>query len=145
MSDIWAFWRHILDRVDKCILQNYIYISTEIWLQQGFALPVIESSQVARRSTTLPSSLYEFCPLSGAVAGPSFTGERQLPVCLGSSSPRVRKMANVVLEFTASAGDSEPQNRPVLIIGQQAALQQVNWNQIKGKLEPVVSKEVTEL
>lgn len=54
-------------------------------------------------------------------------------------------MANVVLEFTASAGDSEPQNRPVLIIGQQAALQQANWNQIKGKLEPVVSKEVTEL
>lgn len=54
-------------------------------------------------------------------------------------------MANVVLEFTASAGDSEPQNRPVLIIGQQAALQQVNWNQIKGKLGPVVSKEVTEL
>lgn len=54
------------------------------------------------------------------------------------------KMANVVLEFTASAGDSEPQNRPVLILGQQAALQQVPWSQIKGKLEPVVTKEVTE-
>lgn len=52
-------------------------------------------------------------------------------------------MANVVLEFSACAGDSEPQNRPVLIIGQQAALQQVTWSQIKGKLEPVVSKEVT--
>lgn len=51
-------------------------------------------------------------------------------------------MANVVLEFKASAGDSEPQNRPVLIIGQQAILQQVNWSQIKGKLQPVVSKEV---
>lgn len=51
-------------------------------------------------------------------------------------------MANVVLEFKASAGDSEPQSRPVLIIGQQAILQQVSWNQIKGKLQPVVSKEV---
>uniref|UniRef100_A0A668A797 Aminopeptidase like 1 n=1 Tax=Myripristis murdjan TaxID=586833 RepID=A0A668A797_9TELE len=51
-------------------------------------------------------------------------------------------MANVVLEFTASAGDSEPQSRPVLIIGQQTSLQQVNWSQIKGKLQPVVSKEV---
>lgn len=53
-------------------------------------------------------------------------------------------MANVVLEFSACAGDSEPQNRPVLIIGQQTALQQVTWSQIKGKLEPVISKEVTE-
>lgn len=51
-------------------------------------------------------------------------------------------MANVVLEFKASAGDSEPQSRPVLIIGQQAILQQVSWNQIKGKLQPVVTKEV---
>lgn len=54
----------------------------------------------------------------------------------------VAKMANVVLEFKASAGDSEPQSRPVLIIGQQTNLQQVGWNQIKGKLQPVVSKEV---
>lgn len=52
------------------------------------------------------------------------------------------KMANVVLEFNASAGDSEPQNRPVLIVGQQNNLQQVNWSQIKGKLQPAVSKEV---
>uniref|UniRef100_A0A7N6C192 Cytosol aminopeptidase domain-containing protein n=1 Tax=Anabas testudineus TaxID=64144 RepID=A0A7N6C192_ANATE len=51
-------------------------------------------------------------------------------------------MANVVLEFKASAGDSEPQSRPVLIIGQQTNLQQVGWNQIKGKLQPVVSKEI---
>uniref|UniRef100_A0A8C6WYD4 Aminopeptidase like 1 n=1 Tax=Neogobius melanostomus TaxID=47308 RepID=A0A8C6WYD4_9GOBI len=50
-------------------------------------------------------------------------------------------MANVVLEFKASAGDSEPHNRPVLILGTQANLQQVNWSQIKGKLQPVVSKE----
>eukprot|EP00064_Thunnus_orientalis_P004099 superscaffoldBa00000361_g4110 len=51
-------------------------------------------------------------------------------------------MANVVLEFKASAGDSDPQTRPVLIVGQQANLQQVNWSQIKGKLQPVVSKEM---
>jgi len=52
-------------------------------------------------------------------------------------------MANVVLEFKASAGDSEPQNRPVLIVGQLANLQQINWTQVKGKLQPVVTKEVT--
>ncbi|KAG8007919.1 putative aminopeptidase NPEPL1 [Nibea albiflora] len=51
-------------------------------------------------------------------------------------------MANVVLEFKASAGDSEPQTRPVLIIGQQASLQQVSWSGVKGKLQPAVSKEV---
>ncbi|XP_005924827.1 probable aminopeptidase NPEPL1 [Haplochromis burtoni] len=51
-------------------------------------------------------------------------------------------MANVVLEFKVSAGDSEPQSRPVLIIGQHTNLQQVSWSQIKGKLQPVVSKEI---
>lgn len=51
-------------------------------------------------------------------------------------------MASVVLEFKSSAGDFEPQSRPVLIIGQLANLQQVGWNQIKGKLQPGVSKEV---
>lgn len=51
-------------------------------------------------------------------------------------------MANVVLEFKASAGDSEPHSRPVLIIGQLSNLQQVNWSQIKGKLQPAVSNEV---
>lgn len=51
-------------------------------------------------------------------------------------------MANVLLEFKASAADSEPQNRPVLIVGQLANLQQINWTQVKGKLQPVVTKEV---
>uniref|UniRef100_H3C481 Aminopeptidase like 1 n=1 Tax=Tetraodon nigroviridis TaxID=99883 RepID=H3C481_TETNG len=51
-------------------------------------------------------------------------------------------MASVVLEFKPSAGDFEPQSRPVLIIGQLANLQQVSWNQIKGKLQPGVSKEI---
>lgn len=53
-------------------------------------------------------------------------------------------MANVVLEFKVSAGDSEPQFRPVLIVGQQNNLQQVSWSSVKGKLQPVVSKEVRE-
>lgn len=57
-------------------------------------------------------------------------------------SVAVTKMASVVLEFKSSAGDCEPQSRPVLIIGQLANLQQVGWNQIKGKLQPGVSKEV---
>ncbi|XP_016367688.1 probable aminopeptidase NPEPL1 [Sinocyclocheilus rhinocerous] len=51
-------------------------------------------------------------------------------------------MANVLLEFKASAGDSEPQNRPVLIVGQLANLQQINWTQVKGKLQSVVTKEI---
>ncbi|KAL0191631.1 hypothetical protein M9458_014329, partial [Cirrhinus mrigala] len=50
-------------------------------------------------------------------------------------------MANVLLEFKASAGDSEPQSRPVLIVGQLANLQQLNWTHVKGKLQPVVTKE----
>lgn len=52
------------------------------------------------------------------------------------------EMASVVLEFKSSAGDSEPPSRPVLIIGQLVNLQKVGWNQIKGKLQPGVSKEV---
>lgn len=54
-------------------------------------------------------------------------------------------MASVVLEFKSSAGDSEPQNRPVLVIGQLVNLQKVGWNQIKGKLQPGVSKEVLKM
>ncbi|XP_075997395.1 putative aminopeptidase NPEPL1 [Genypterus blacodes] len=52
------------------------------------------------------------------------------------------KMANVVLEFQACAGDFEPQNRPVLILGHQSNLQRVSWSLVKGKLQPAVSKEV---
>ncbi|XP_037535571.1 probable aminopeptidase NPEPL1 [Nematolebias whitei] len=51
-------------------------------------------------------------------------------------------MANVVVEFKCSAGDSEPLSRPLLILGQQANLQQISWSQIKGKLQPVVTKEI---
>ncbi|KAF7711326.1 probable aminopeptidase NPEPL1 [Silurus meridionalis] len=51
-------------------------------------------------------------------------------------------MANVVLEFKASVSDFEPQSCPVLIIGQLGYLQQINWTQVKGKLLPVVTKEI---
>ncbi|KAM8913480.1 putative aminopeptidase NPEPL1 [Spinachia spinachia] len=51
-------------------------------------------------------------------------------------------MANVSLEYTAAAGDSEPHRRPVLVIGQQTNLQKVGWSQIKGKLQPAVTKEI---
>lgn len=53
------------------------------------------------------------------------------------------KMANVLLEFKASAGDSEPPTRPVLIVGQLGNLQQLSWAQVKGKLQPAVTKEVS--
>lgn len=52
-------------------------------------------------------------------------------------------MANVLLEFKASAGDSEPPTRPVLIVGQLGNLQQLSWAQVKGKLQPAVTKEVS--
>uniref|UniRef100_A0A8C7QHQ5 Aminopeptidase like 1 n=1 Tax=Oncorhynchus mykiss TaxID=8022 RepID=A0A8C7QHQ5_ONCMY len=45
-------------------------------------------------------------------------------------------VANVVLEFKVSAGDSEPQNRPVLILGQLNNLQQATWTQVMRKLQP---------
>lgn len=93
-----------------------------------------------------------FGPLPASVAGSGCaSGRRQsahfhvtpsVRASSGSLCQQHTKMANVVLEFKASAGDSEPQSRPVLIIGQQNNLQQVTWSQIKGKLQPVVSKEV---
>ena len=47
------------------------------------------------------------------------------------------------LDFQASCGDSEPPSRPVLILGGQSNLQSpAVWSQVKGKLEPHVSKEV---
>ncbi|CAL9705050.1 unnamed protein product [Knipowitschia caucasica] len=38
-------------------------------------------------------------------------------------------MSEVVLEFRASAGDSEPQKRPVLLLGTRENLLQLNWTQ----------------
>ncbi|MGH0187675.1 UNVERIFIED_CONTAM: hypothetical protein FKN15_025898 [Acipenser sinensis] len=51
-------------------------------------------------------------------------------------------MANISLEFRANAGDSEPQSRLVLILGQLPNLQRVTWAQVKGKLQPAVSEEI---
>ncbi|XP_067887338.1 probable aminopeptidase NPEPL1 [Heterodontus francisci] len=46
------------------------------------------------------------------------------------------------LVFTASAGDADPQFRPVLFVGQLPNLQKLTWTQVRGKLEPRVSQEV---
>ncbi|XP_038664599.1 probable aminopeptidase NPEPL1 [Scyliorhinus canicula] len=46
------------------------------------------------------------------------------------------------LLFTASAGDADPQSRPLLLVGQLPNLQKIMWSQVKGKLEPRVNQEV---
>ncbi|XP_063315708.1 probable aminopeptidase NPEPL1 [Pelobates fuscus] len=51
-------------------------------------------------------------------------------------------MANVRLEFKASAGDADPQARSVLLLGQLPNLQRVSWSQISGKLQPRLSEEM---
>ncbi|KAG9474476.1 probable aminopeptidase NPEPL1 [Eleutherodactylus coqui] len=51
-------------------------------------------------------------------------------------------MANVRLEFTVSAGDADPQSRPVLILGQLPNLQRALWSDVKGKLQSRVTEEV---
>ncbi|XP_078738108.1 putative aminopeptidase NPEPL1 isoform X2 [Lampetra fluviatilis] len=50
-------------------------------------------------------------------------------------------MAGVSLEFVASAGASDPQERPVVFLGQLQNLQKLAWAQIRGKLEPRVPEE----
>ncbi|XP_077316365.1 putative aminopeptidase NPEPL1 [Lithobates pipiens] len=51
-------------------------------------------------------------------------------------------MANVRLEFKASAGDGDPQTRPILILGQLPNLQRLPWAEVRGKLQPRVTEEV---
>ncbi|XP_069809173.1 probable aminopeptidase NPEPL1 [Dendropsophus ebraccatus] len=51
-------------------------------------------------------------------------------------------MANVRLEFKSSAGDADPQSRPVLILGQLPNLHRVLWSDVRGKLQPRVTEEV---
>ncbi|KAG8447226.1 hypothetical protein GDO86_014621 [Hymenochirus boettgeri] len=51
-------------------------------------------------------------------------------------------MANVRLEFTASAGDADPQTRPVLVLGQLPNLQSLSWGDLTGKLNPRVTEEI---
>ncbi|XP_068118258.1 probable aminopeptidase NPEPL1 [Hyperolius riggenbachi] len=51
-------------------------------------------------------------------------------------------MAGVRLEFAASAGDGDPQSRPLLILGQLNNLLRLVWNDVRGKLQPRVTEEV---
>ncbi|KAM9296879.1 putative aminopeptidase NPEPL1 [Gastrophryne carolinensis] len=51
-------------------------------------------------------------------------------------------MANVRLEFRASAGDSDPQARPILILGQLAHLHRLAWSDVRDKLQPRVTEEI---
>lgn len=51
-------------------------------------------------------------------------------------------MANVQLEFQASAGEADPQSRPLLVLGQLHNLHRLPWAQLRGKLQPRVTEEV---
>ncbi|XP_053560861.1 probable aminopeptidase NPEPL1 [Bombina bombina] len=51
-------------------------------------------------------------------------------------------MANIRLEFKASAGDADPQTRPLLVLGQLPNLHLVPWRELQGKLQPRVTEEV---
>nr|XP_045013705.1 probable aminopeptidase NPEPL1 [Jaculus jaculus] len=51
-------------------------------------------------------------------------------------------MANVGLQFQASAGDADPQSRPVLLLGQLHHLHRVPWSHVRGKLQPRVTEEL---
>ncbi|XP_045385530.1 probable aminopeptidase NPEPL1 isoform X2 [Lemur catta] len=51
-------------------------------------------------------------------------------------------MANVGLQFQASAGDADPQSRPLLLLGQLHHLLRVPWSHVRGKLQPRVTEEL---
>nr|XP_023482580.1 probable aminopeptidase NPEPL1 isoform X2 [Equus caballus] len=51
-------------------------------------------------------------------------------------------MANVGLQFQASAGDADPQTRPLLLLGQLHHLHRVPWSHVRGKLQPRVTEEL---
>ncbi|KAJ6665679.1 hypothetical protein lerEdw1_002049 [Lerista edwardsae] len=51
-------------------------------------------------------------------------------------------MANVQLEFQASAGEADPQSRPVLVLGQLQNLHRLPWAHLRGKLQPRVTEEI---
>ncbi|XP_061231604.1 probable aminopeptidase NPEPL1 isoform X2 [Neopsephotus bourkii] len=51
-------------------------------------------------------------------------------------------MANVQLEFQASAGEADPQSRPLLVLGQLHNLHRLPWAQLRGKLQPRVTEEI---
>lgn len=76
---------------------------------------------------------------SGAAAGP---GRACGGGGVGVGAGR-RKMANVGLQFQASAGDADPQSRPLLLLGQLHHLHRVPWSHVRGKLQPRVTEEVS--
>ncbi|XP_045689573.1 probable aminopeptidase NPEPL1 isoform X1 [Phyllostomus hastatus] len=51
-------------------------------------------------------------------------------------------MASVGLQFQASAGDADPQSRPLLLLGQLHHLHRVPWSHVRGKLQPRVTEEL---
>uniref|UniRef100_A0A8D0C0Z5 Aminopeptidase like 1 n=1 Tax=Salvator merianae TaxID=96440 RepID=A0A8D0C0Z5_SALMN len=51
-------------------------------------------------------------------------------------------MANVQLEFQASAGEADPQSRPLLVLGQLQNLHRLPWTHLRGKLQPRVTEEI---
>ncbi|XP_038606197.1 probable aminopeptidase NPEPL1 [Tachyglossus aculeatus] len=51
-------------------------------------------------------------------------------------------MANVVLQFQASAGEADPQGRPLLLLGQLQNLHRLPWSHLRGKLQPRVTEEL---
>ncbi|XP_031228786.1 probable aminopeptidase NPEPL1 isoform X4 [Mastomys coucha] len=51
-------------------------------------------------------------------------------------------MTSVGLQFQASAGDADPQSRPLLLLGQLQHLHRVPWSHVRGKLQPRVTEEL---
>ncbi|XP_015980383.2 probable aminopeptidase NPEPL1 isoform X2 [Rousettus aegyptiacus] len=51
-------------------------------------------------------------------------------------------MAHAGLQFVASAGDADPQSRPLLLLGQLHHLHRVPWSHVRGKLQPRVTEEL---
>lgn len=77
----------------------------------------------------------------GAEAGPEREPGRS--GCGGRGGGRgPTKMANVGLQFQASAGDADPQTRPLLLLGQLHHLHRVPWSHVRGKLQPRVTEEL---
>lgn len=80
-------------------------------------------------------------------AGPGRGGaearRERSPSGAGGGGPRAAKMANVGLQFQASAGDADPQSRPLLLLGQLPHLHRVPWSHVRGKLQPRVTEEVS--
>ncbi|KAF7248882.1 putative aminopeptidase NPEPL1 [Varanus komodoensis] len=79
--------------------------------------------------------------LGGAeVPPPARPPPARLPFAAAAAAGR--KMANVQLEFQASAGESDPQSRPLLVLGQLQNLHRLPWAQLRSKLQPRVTEEI---